>query len=67
MSEPVVFLAFDNPDVRPQGVIEMIACGHCANKTFTAVVPNSPGRFPMLKCAACTTEIGRFGWAPPED
>jgi hypothetical protein len=64
VSDPVVFLAFDNPKADRVGAIDMMACSHCKNKTFTAVFSDTKP-YPMLRCAACTQDIGRFGWAPP--
>lgn len=59
-SDNLVFLAFNNPNV-PVGERDLLTCGVCSNKTFTARA--DLGDFPVAYCAACGIEIGKFGWA----
>ena len=61
MSEKVVFLAFKNEHVHDE-YVSFTTCSHCKNKTFTMHPSNEDGVFPMLRCAACGTNIGRVGW-----
>lgn len=58
--EKVVFLAFSNPKLEPEST-SVSACAACRNKTFTVV--HDGHDFPMMKCAACSQNIGRVGWA----
>lgn len=58
----VVFLAFDNPNADAVGTITFIGCKNCKNKTFT-LVKDDLDKFPMVRCAACGSNIGRMGWA----
>lgn len=62
--EKVVFLAFSNPKTEVGGV-EYLACRTCRNKTFLAVYDPSSG-YPTLKCACCSQNCGRAGWAPED-
>ena len=58
----VVFLAFKNPVETTDEGINFVACKHCRNKTYT-LIDDAVEQFPMLKCAACGSHIGRIGWA----
>jgi hypothetical protein len=57
--EKVVFLAFDNPKLKPE-TLEVMACVICRNKTFS--VWYGENKFPMLKCCVCGADVGRIGW-----
>jgi hypothetical protein len=57
----VIHLAFKSPHVVDDSMA-FIACGHCRNKTYT-LTDDQPGTFPLMRCAACGSHIGRMGWA----
>jgi hypothetical protein len=61
MNEKVVFLAFSNERVEPEGR-DFLACKYCRNKTFTAIFEGAE-TFPLMQCAACGSHMGHFGWA----
>jgi DNA-directed RNA polymerase subunit RPC12/RpoP len=63
--EKVVFLAFSNPKM-DDGTLTLRACATCKNKTFLVVHDMTSG-FPALRCAACSSHLGRIGWASEED
>lgn len=59
--DKVIFLAFDNPELK-RGIITVVACKNCNNKTWV-LVESDPGKdFPTLKCAVCGVAAGRIGW-----
>jgi hypothetical protein len=62
MNDKVVFLAFTNERVEPDGR-SLLACKCCRNKTFTLVYEGG-AEFPLLQCPACGSHLGRMGWAP---
>jgi len=41
------------------------ACGNCGNKTFLFI--HDPEYYPIVKCCACGTIMGRMGWIPQEN
>lgn len=58
-TEKVVFLAFNNPEVRPEE-IDVLACVKCRNKTYRLhCAPNCGAE---IYCAACGKFIGKMGW-----
>ena len=61
MNDNVVLLKF-KPDGGQTETIDFLICKHCHNKTFTCVY-DAASEFPMMKCAACGTNLGRIGWA----
>lgn len=61
-SDKVVFLAFKNPAMTREEGIDFVACAHCRNKTYT-LTHDSSDQFPLMKCAACGSHLGRIGWA----
>lgn len=68
MNDKVVFLAFDNPEMK-SGMIQRLACRTCNNKTYTVTYDDETFHretFPHLKCACCGADCGRIGWAPDD-
>lgn len=61
MSDNVVFLKFRSPEVE-DGTMAFMSCVCCKNKTFT-LTTDKVGDFPLMRCAACGSHIGRMGWA----
>lgn len=61
MGEKVVFLAFKNEKIEPEGR-DFLACTHCRNKTYTMVYQGN-NAFLLAQCAACGNHIGYVGWA----
>jgi hypothetical protein len=61
----VVFLNFGSDKLKTDDDVVIEACAHCRNKTFT-VMYDSHNNFPMMRCAACGSHIGRIGWANDE-
>ena len=61
----VVFLQFKSPHVEDD-MMALLACKHCRNKTFT-LTDDKPGAFPLMRCAACGSHLGRMGWAHDDD
>ncbi len=61
MSEKVVFLKFKSETVEDD-TMAFISCKHCRNKTYT-LTEDKVGDFPLMRCAACGSHIGRMGWA----
>jgi hypothetical protein len=59
--DKVIFLAFDNPDLRRESKI-VIACKNCNNKTWILVEPDPGKAFPVLQCSVCGFIGGRIGW-----
>ena len=57
----VVFLKFSKPEATADEYLTFIGCKHCKNKTYT--LTNEADSYPLLKCAACGSHIGRIGWA----
>lgn len=57
--EKVVFLAFSNDKVKPDET-RITACAYCRNKTF--LIGHDDGKYPFLRCAACSSVLGRMGW-----
>lgn len=66
MSDNVVHLNFRSPTV-DDDFGAMHACTVCRNKTFTLTVDRPDGGFPLMRCAACGSHIGRMGWAHDDD
>lgn len=62
--DKVVFLAFRN-DAPTEASEEVVSCAQCKNKTWKAVYGAASG-FPLLRCACCGFDAGRFGWVPPD-
>lgn len=62
----VLFLKFKSPHVE-EGMMAFLSCVHCKNKTFTLTSDQPPPAFPLLRCAACGSHLGRMGWVRPED
>ena len=56
----VVFLKFSKPEATADEYLTFISCKHCKNKTYT--LTNEADSYPLLKCAACGSHIGRIGW-----
>lgn len=65
MTDNVVFLAFSSDKTEPDTLC-LSACTFCRNKTFSILHDREQG-FPMLRCAACGSHIGRIGWAHEDD
>ncbi len=65
MTADVITLRFRSPHVDEEKA-SWICCGICRNKTFT-LVEDRVGDFPLMKCAACGTAIGRMGWAHDDE
>lgn len=61
MSDKVVFLTFNNPNVQADAR-DLIACTLCRNKAFSLVYQGAD-RFPQLQCTACEQYVGAIGWA----
>lgn len=57
----VIFLAFKSPAMQDD-MMAFRACAHCRNKTFT-ITEDHVGGFPLMRCAACGSHMGRVGWA----
>lgn len=57
----LIELKFRSPHVVDGESITFVCCGECRNKTFTLIEDHRSG-FPLMKCAACGTAIGRMGW-----
>ena len=66
MTGGVVHLAFTSPKVADD-FGAMLACVACRNKTFTFVIDQPDGGFPLLRCAACGGHLGRMGWVHDDD
>jgi hypothetical protein len=64
-SDNVIHLAFRSPHVEDD-TMAFHACKVCRNKTFT-LTADKPGDFPLMRCAACGSHIGRMGWAHDDD
>ena len=56
----VIHLAFTNDRATPDET-RMTACAYCRNKTY--LICHDAGEFPFIRCAACSSVIGRIGWA----
>lgn len=63
--DKVVFLAFDNPNVKTTDALVVIACKNCGNKTWVIVI-DSPNAFPLVKCCVCGVAAARMGWIHDE-
>lgn len=61
----VVYLKFKSPHVE-EGYVSFLSCKVCHNKTFTLTMDRVEG-FPLMKCAACDSHMGRMGWAHDDD
>lgn len=59
--EKIVFLAHRNPDAKTSG-LDVLACGNCKNKAWTAIYEESGNGFPRLSCTCCSWDGGLFGW-----
>jgi ferredoxin-like protein FixX len=68
MADNVLFLKFKSPHT-DNDMITFIACKVCRNKTYT-LIEDHMSDFPLMRCAACGTAMGRMGWShddePPE-
>lgn len=60
IGDNVIFLKFRSVHAELEGM-DFMCCAHCKNKTF--VVTYDGTEFPMMKCAACGSHLGRIGWA----
>ena len=58
--DKLIFLKFDNKNM-PTGEKSLGTCNACKNKTYIARY--DLGEWPVLICAACECQIGKFGWA----
>lgn len=65
MSDNVVFLKFRTAAIEAD-TMAFLSCVVCRNKTYT-VTDDKPGGFPLMRCAACGSHIGRTGWAHDDD
>jgi len=65
MPGDVIDLKFRSPHGEPD-TMAFIACRVCRNKTYT-LTEDQPGRFPIMRCAACGQHMGRMGWAHDDD
>ena len=65
MSDNVVFLQFKSPHV-VEDTMAFLSCRACRNKTYT-MTEDQPGKFPLMRCAACGQHMGRMGWAHDDD
>jgi hypothetical protein len=61
----VVFLAHRNDT--PTAMTEVLVCGSCQNKTWTAEYGVRGSNFPRLRCAACGEAAGYFGWVEDKE
>ena len=61
MDNKVIYLKYSN-DALHKDYVAFIACNKCKNKTFVVLPANEDDMYPMLRCAACSTDIGRIGW-----
>lgn len=61
----VIELKFKSPHVDGD-VMAFVSCRCCRNKTFT-LTEDRVGSFPLMRCAACGSHIGRMGWAYDDD
>lgn len=66
MNDNVVFLKYSNPQDTDSEWLSFIVCKHCRNKTFTLMQDDEKG-YPLLKCAACGSHLGKVGWADRAD
>lgn len=66
MSGNVIKLTFKSPHVEDD-MMAFLACITCRNKTFTLTDINPGVNFPLLKCAACGSHLGRMGWTHDDD
>lgn len=60
IGDNVVFMKF-RPEKADFEGLTFCTCAHCKNKTF--IVTYDGDEFPMMKCAACGSHLGRIGWA----
>lgn len=65
MTDNVIHLAFKSPHAT-EDTMAFLACGVCHNKTYT-LTEDTPGDFPLMRCAACGQHMGRMGWAHDDD
>lgn len=63
--DKVIYLAFDNPEVKSATVTTVISCKNCTNKTWVIVI-TAPDTFPTVKCAVCGMVAARMGWVHDE-
>jgi hypothetical protein len=61
----VIFLNFGSPTVE-EDTMAFLACKECRNKTFTLTL-DKPDHFPLLRCCACQSHMGRMGWYHDDD
>lgn len=61
----VVFLAHRNEKVDTEQT-EYLTCSNCRNKTYVGIYCSN-SQFPRLKCAACGSLAGYFGWVDEEN
>ena len=60
MTDKLIYLAFNNDKISPDG--RMIGkCNPCGNRTF--ITRHDMGEWPVMECAVCAAQIGKFGWA----
>jgi hypothetical protein len=65
VTDNVIHLAFKSPHAT-EDTMAFLACGVCHNKTYT-LTEDTPGYFPLMRCAACGQHMGRMGWAHDDD
>ncbi len=65
MTDNVLWLEFKSPHVEDD-VLCLLACTYCKNKTFT-MTHDKIENFPLMRCAACGSHLGRMGWAHDDD
>lgn len=63
--DKVVYLKFRTEKAEIDTAVCYIACANCRNKTYT-ILDGGGSKFPLVRCAACGTDIGRIGWASDE-
>lgn len=61
----VVFLAHKN-EATKETKTSILTCGTCDNKAWTGIYDAKGDGFPRLRCTACGTEGGVFGWVEPD-
>lgn len=65
MSDKVIHLKFKSPHVE-EDTMAFLSCKLCRNKTYT-LTEDKPEYFPLMRCAACGSHIGRMGWYHDDD
>ena len=65
MKNNIVFLAHRNEQTKTH-CIEYLTCKSCQNKTWIVIYDESGDGFPVMKCACCNTDGGKFRWVNDE-